>query len=396
MNFKEMIDSINGKLEKIEERKQAIATSLDNLKSDELEDRKNELEGLISERKKLTDERLKLLLQRDDDLKKNSIEIIEKEKNTMNKRQSQLFVLGRYIKGQAITEEETRALDTSVTTSAKTFVQATASVNGVNNGGVFIPTDIIFDLLREDGALTPILGDVIYTSIPGMVNAPYRKSRTKAYAKGEGKAVNDGQWEWDINALIQGKLQTQLRVDDAVSELSGIELGEYIISQLELDMAEDWSNDIIYGSGASNHIAGITNGLTAVTGTDALTAIEKAITKLTGKYSHGAKLYVAKDIYVGITTAKDKNGAYVVNPVNNINGVKSLFGYGLEVDETLNSGEFIFGNVSRYYQLNLTAPMRVELERSATAGTTTYVCSQGGAGKAVPDAFVYGKVSVSA
>lgn len=395
MNFKEQIDSINARLEEIEARKKEIRDSMDSMTSDELEERKKELEEIISEKKKLADERQNLLLQREDDLKKDSIKIKEKEKNTMNKRQSQLFVIGRCFRNKNITEEEMRALDTSVTTTAKTFVQATASLNGVNNGGVLIPTEVLFDLLKEDEALTPILGDVIPTAVAGMLNVPYRKNRTKAYGKAEGKAVNDGQWEWDALSLVVGKLQSQLRVDDTVSEMSDLDLGSYIISQLEQDLAEDWSSDVIYGTGASNHISGITNGLTATTGTDAMTVIETAMKKLTGKYRHGAKLYVAQDIYDSIVMAKDKNGAYVINPVNNINGVQSIFGSELAVDETLNSGEFIFGNVSKYYKLNLTAPLKVELERSATAGTTTYVCSQGGAGKAVPSAFIYGKVTAS-
>lgn len=52
---------------------------------------------------------------------------------------------------RSLTEKESRALDTALTTTATTFVAPSGSADGVNNGGLFIPTDMNLSLLEHIG-----------------------------------------------------------------------------------------------------------------------------------------------------------------------------------------------------------------------------------------------------
>lgn len=396
MNAKEKIDSYNRRLEEIKSRKMEIESEIDVMTDmDALEARKKEAMSLVSEEAEMIRKRDAAIMEYHEDAKKMMNEGDKpdqrKENKMMNRRQSQLLLVGCGFRNKSISDEQMRALDTSLTTTAKTYVAATASANGVNNGGVFIPTLVLLDILREDNALTPILNDIVATSVAGLVNLPYRMTRTKAYNKAEGKAVNDAQWQWGTLALAVGRLQTQMVITDEVEEMTDMDFGAYLVSQLEDDMAEDWSAKVIYGTGASNEIAGITNGLTAVEFSDATTGIETIIGKLKGKYRRNAKLYVAQDVFDELSFAKDKNGRYLLEPINNVSGLQSIFQTPVAVDDTLNSGEIVYGCVARNYKLNFTAPMRIEPERHAAEGTTIYVCSQGGAGRAVPGTFAWGK-----
>ena len=45
------------------------------------------------------------------------------------------------------TEAEERALGDAITTTATTFVESNTSTQGINNGGLFIPTSVRLDML---------------------------------------------------------------------------------------------------------------------------------------------------------------------------------------------------------------------------------------------------------
>ena len=420
MNIREMIQNLNEAIlafeneeNQIKERLSQIKTELANADEKAIEERTSEVENLEKRSKEICSLKEEKVKERDSLIEKEKSEtekanqeiqeIAQRKENQkmLTKRESQLTLLGIMLRDQkkkpfTMEEFKERALDTSLTTKATTFVQATANADGVNNGGKLIATRLVLDLLREDGALTPILNDVAPTFIKGAVAVPYRATRTKAQAKAEGSEVADAQWEWATLDLAIGKLQTQLVVTDELADMTEFDIGEYVMSQLELDFAEDWSYDLIYGSGSSNHISGITNGLTYGTYSAGgeLGAIETAIKGLGAKYRNGAKLYVAQDVYDGIVFAKDSNSDYLMNPINNNVGVASVAKVPVEVDTNLKNGEFVFGNVTRYYKVNMLQEMRFETQRSATEGTTTYVVSQRAGGKAVPNAFTCGKKSV--
>ena len=77
-----------------------------------------------------------------------------------------------------MSDAELRALGVSNTTTSDTFVKATADVNGVNNGGIFIPQEVMLDILREEELESPIYRDILTTAIKGKIKFPYRISKT--------------------------------------------------------------------------------------------------------------------------------------------------------------------------------------------------------------------------
>ena len=91
-----------------------------------------------------------------------------------------------------LTDMEKRALDTAITTTATTYVAPTANVDGVNNGGLFIPTDINLALMNALQLASPIFRDVAKTAIPGVVKFPYKVSGSGAKSVGETEASPDG------------------------------------------------------------------------------------------------------------------------------------------------------------------------------------------------------------
>lgn len=313
----------------------------------------------------------------------------------MSKRDKLALVIGRGFKNQSFSDPEKRALGTALTTTAETYVAATELVNGVNNAGVFIPTSVVLDLLKEEGLLSPILRDISFTSIPGLVEFVFRKSRDKAKAKAEGAEGKDNQMEWDKVTGVKGYLQTIIAVTDEVQALTAFDFGAYIIDQIIQDLNEDWVYDLIYGAGNSNHIKGITVGaLAAVTGGyDAgkeIDAIIAGLGKLTPKFRRNAKIYVATDVYDKILFSKDDNGNFKYPIFNNATGISSFGIVRVETDENLAAGDFVVGNVPKYFKANSLIPIRIEAERKARSGITEYIASEFCATAPVPNAFVHG------
>lgn len=312
------------------------------------------------------------------------------------KRKSALAeIIGRGFKKQPFSDPEKRALGVALTTTAETYVAATELVDGVNNAGVLIPTGIILDLLREEGLLSPILRDISFTSIPGLVEFVFRKSRDKAKAKAEGEAGKDNQMEWDTVTGVKGYLQTIIAVTDEVQALTAFDFGAYIIDQIIQDLNEDWVYDLIYGAGNQNHIKGITVGaLAAVTGGyDAgkeIDALVAGLKKLTPKFRRNAKIYVATDVYDQILFSTDDIGNFKYPVFNNSTGISSFGSVRVETDENLKDGEFIIGNVTKYFKANSLIPIRIETNRIARRGVTEYIASEFCATTPVANAFVHG------
>lgn len=304
------------------------------------------------------------------------------------------YVLGKKLRGRTFSDVEVRALGVALTTTATEYVAASGGADGVNNAGIFINTKQLLDLLREEGKLSPIFADIAFTHIKGLVDFPYRASRTKANAKSEGSGTADGQMEWAKLSGVKGWLQTVIVVTDEVKALTDFDLGAYIIEQMLQDLNEDWCEDLIYGTGSSDHIKGVTYGATAAVTNgyegDVLEAIIAGIKKCTGKYRRGAKVYVAQDVYDDVFFALDDNGNFKYPVINNAQGIASIGAIRFVVDENLKAGDFIIGNVSKYFKANMLLPVRMEQERSAVKGATTYVASEYCATCPVPGAIVYG------
>lgn len=363
------------------------------------EDSESKLNSIKEETESLINERNSIIEKEKADVaaafeNKTAIEI--KENKKMNKRSQLALVLGARAKNRVLSEEEFRSLDKSNTTTAETFVQATAAVDGVNNAGVFIGTTSLLDLLREEKKLSPVASDIAWTSIKGLTRFPVRVSRDSAKSKAEGANGVLGQMEWTNLQGVIGNLQSAIQVTDEALALTEIDLGSYLATTLVQDLDEDWSADLIYGTGATNQVKGVTVGASEVTYTASDKILDKlvaAVSSLSGIYRKGAKIYVAQDIYDSIAFSKDKDDRYYLPLLNNLTGVSALGGLYVELDENLKAGDFIIGNVAKYYKANIIRGMSLEQDKDIISGNNLFVAKVMAATVPVPGAFIYGHKS---
>lgn len=326
-----------------------------------------------------------------------------KMENKVNIRQAfAKYILSESTKGArrdaALNDAEKRALGISTTTTSETFVEATGGVDGINNGGLFIPQEVVLDILREDELESPIYRDIVTSSIKGLVKFPYRVSKTGAKTKAELTQTDNENVEWAILSGATGNYTDSIVITFEAEAMAIDEFTDYLIDLIGESMRELLIHDYIYGTGENDHVKGLTYGAIdakyAAADADKYRAnIEAAIAKLPVRKRAGAKIYVAADIFDGITFEKDSNGNYIL-PVLNGGGLNRISTFPVEVDANLNAGDFIVGNISKWYKANINKEMELGLDVSNQKRIKTYTTHMMVTAAPVPSSIVYGKKNV--
>ena len=292
------------------------------------------------------------------------------------------------------TNAEIRALAVSNTTTSSTFVEATLSDDGVNNGGLFIPQEVILEILREESLESPIFNDIVTTSIKGQTKFPYKFSKTGAKKKSELSPTDNENVEWKVLSGATGNYTDSIVLTFEAEAMAIDEFANYLIELIGESMRELLINDYIYGDGNSDSVKGLTVG--AIDGKYATAdkakyrkIIEDAIKLLPAKKRAGAKIYVASDIYDGMTFEKDTNGNYIL-PVLNGGGLTKISVFPIVADANLNAGDFIIGNLSKWYKANINKQMELGVDVSNQKRTKTYTTHMMVTAIPVPNSIVYG------
>lgn len=346
-------------------------------------------------------EKIKLAEEKAEQENRNrgEIKIMENENKKVDIRTAfAKYVLFESTNGQrkdaALTDAEYRALGVATTTTSETFTAPSASEDGINNGGLFIPQSVMLDILREETVDSPIYNDVITTAIKGKIKFPYMVSKSGAKVKAELSDTENESVKWDILNGATGNYTDSIVITFEEEAMAIEEFTDYLIELIGQSMRELLINDYIYGSGTGDHVKGITSG--AIDGsyangsTDYLAALEAAIKKLPVKKRAGAKIYLASNIFDAITFTKDKNGNYIL-PVLNGGGFSRLSAFPVAMDVNLNAGEFVIGNVSKWYKANVNKPMELGVDVSNQKRIKTYTTHMMVTAVPVPNSFVYGK-----
>lgn len=330
---------------------------------------------------------------------KGDIKIMENENKKVDIRTAfAKYVLFESTHGQrkdaALTDAEYRALGVATTTTSETFTAPSAGADGINNGGLFIPQEVMLDILREESVESPIYNDIITTAIKGKTKFPYMVSKSGAKTKAELEDTENESVEWKILSGTTGNYTDSIVLTFEEEAMAIAEFTDYLISLISDSMRELLINDYIYGTGTDDHVTGITvdaiDGSYANGSTDYLAALEKAIAKLPVKKRAGAKIYLSSNIFDAITFVKDKNGNYML-PVLNGGGFTRLSTFPVAMDVNLKAGEFIIGNVTKWYKANVNKPMELGLDVSNQKRTKTYTTHMMVTAIPVPNSFVYGK-----
>lgn len=346
-------------------------------------------------------EKIKLAEEKAEQENRNrgEIKIMENENKKVDIRTAfAKYVLFESTNGQrkdaALTDAEYRALGVATTTTSETFTAPSAGADGINNGGLFIPQSVMLDILREETVDSPIYNDVVTTAIKGKVKFPYMISKSGAKVKAELSDTENESVQWDILNGATGNYTDSIVITFEEEAMAIEEFTDYLIELIGQSMRELLISDYIYGSGTGDHVKGITSG--AIDGsyangsTDYLAALEAAIKLLPVKKRAGAKIYLASNIFDAITFTKDKNGNYIL-PVLNGGGFSRLSAFPVAMDVNLKAGEFVIGNVSKWYKANVNKPMELGVDVSNQKRIKTYTTHMMVTAVPVPNSFVYGK-----
>ena len=393
---------LNLELESLNARKNAIKKQLaehrDTLTDDQIATSTTEAKE-VRDAIKSVEEKIKTAQERvGAENEKNQKRSIKNTMENVNIRTAfAKYILANSTKRTDVTlsEAEYRALGVATTTTSETFVAPSSSVDGINNGGIFIPQEVMLDILREEELESPIYRDIVTTAIKGKVKFPYRISKSGAKVKAELSPTENESVQWDILSGATGNYTDSIVITFEEEAMAVAEFTDYLISLIGESMRELLVNDYIYGTGSADHVKGITVG--AIDGSyaasdDLRTALEAGIKKLPVKKRAGAKIYVANDIYDSITFTKDKNGNYIL-PVLNGGGFSRMSTFAVEADANLANGDFIIGNLGKWYKANINKAMELGLDVSNQHRTKTYTTHMMVTAAPVPNSFVYGKVS---
>lgn len=389
-------------IDEIKKRKLELQNKIQQAKStEELEELRKQVEEInkeVPDSEELSKEAERSLLADTEGLEKRSKEKqvfeIFKEEEEMEERKFTIAdkeyrsAWAKKLMGlseEKFTEEEKRALGDAVTTTDTTFVASAEGVQGVNNGGLFIPTTVREELMEIIEKQSPIFRDVRKLQVAGNIDLPYLFEADDAewYAeltdtKNEGAEYRNLQltgWELAKDIVITWKLE-EMAVESFIA---------FILEELANKMGRAIVNAIIYGDGV-NKPTGITNGLVPVqTGETPIDNIIDTYKSLAEEHRVGAKAYISSGVNISIVGYKDQNGNYPF-----LQGMATNSLVSIETDPYLKANDVVVGN-PRYYILNEVTPIRVEKDRQVKGRKVIYGGYAIYDGKAKPGAFAYGK-----
>lgn len=373
--IKNLIESINDveEVRALEEEVDALNTEATEIKEfQEREKEAKELEKNISEAKEIEKEEERKMEKKKFDLSSPEYRSAWAKK-LMN------------LSEDKFTEDEKRALGDAVTTTATDFVVSGEDTQGINNGGLFIPTSVRNELMELISKQSPIFNDIRKLQVAGNIDLPYLFAADDADwyteltdTKNEGMEFRNMQltgWELAKDIVITWKLE-EMAVDSFI---------DFILDELSNKMGKALINAVIYGDG-QNKPTGVTNGLVAITTGE--TVIERILDTYKGLSEDariGAKVYISTDVNLEVVSYKDGNNNYPF-----LAGVPSVSGFTIAVDPYLKGDDIVAGNM-RNYILNEVVTPRVEKERTVKGRKVTYGGYAIYDGKARPNYFTVGR-----
>lgn len=383
--------------EEIEARKLKIRDEVNGTEDlEKIKELNDEVDTLDEELKEINEQEENQNIAAELEKNDNKAEQILKEENEMDEKRFDLSskeyrsawakkVMG--LPEEKFTKDELRALGDAITTTATTFVASDADTQGINNGGLFIPTSVREELMELISQESPIFRDIRKLAVNGNVDLPYLFAADDAnwYAETT-ETANEGiefknlqltGWELAKDVVITWKLE-EMAVDSFIS---------FIIDELYNKMGKALVNAVIYGDGSAKP-TGITNGLTPVTtGDNEIENILNTYKSLSADAKVGAKVYISADANLDIISYKDNNNNYPF-----LAGIPAVKGFEIEVDPFLQNNDVVAGNC-RNYILNENTPVRLDRESTVKGRKVTYGAYGIYDGKAKPASFALGRYS---
>ncbi len=292
---------------------------------------------------------------------------------------------------KALHEVNSRTLGSALTSTSETYVEPTELVDGVNNGGLLIPSSVMLDLLQSDKLTSPILQSISRLGIKGKVSFPYKKSRKSGaeWVK-ETEQNKDGSIEWAEFKLTGKEISETIRITWKLETMTPDMFVSYIISELRTELENKLATGVIYGTG-TNDINGISNTEIQFNYKDGDNLVEhllKSTLQIPKGKRKGVKMYVSDEMYIDVSLQKDGAGNYIYPP--NQRGEIWIGKYLLQNEPYLMSDDYIVGNISRYYKLNESEKMSITKDVSGRNRINDYTAYAIYDGNFEPGTLVFG------
>lgn len=383
-------------LEEIEARKKELRDEIDSVtSSEELEELKQKVEEINNEVPEVVPEPVEEVVEEQTEtersLVKDSVEnvqIINKEEKRMtnSKYNAETRAWAKKCLGRNdFDEEEKRALGDAVTTTATTFTASAADTQGVNNGGLFIPTEVRMELMQQIEEMSPFFRDIRKIQVNGNVDLPYIFASDDANWYAElNCTVNEGV-EYKSLQLTGWELAKDVVLTWKVEEMTIDAFITFVIEELVHKMGTALITAVIYGTGSSQPTGAIYGVSPVTTGETPIDTIINAYGSLAQEDRRGAKAYVSTAVRVAMIGYKDENGNYPF-----LQGLAGTDLFTIETDPYLQDNDIIVGN-PRNYILNEVTPLRIDWERTVKCRQTRYGAYGIYDGKPKPNAFAKGQ-----
>lgn len=387
------------RLKEIETRMAQIRSEVESTEDIvKVEELKKEVEALKEERKAIEETKKQKEIAEKLEEKSLDAKKIDKEERKMEERKFDLSSKEyrsawakklMNLSEDKFTEDEKRALGDAVTTTATTFVASSADTQGINNGGLFIPTSVRMDLMELMSEDSPIFRDIRKLQVSGNIDLPYLFASDDANWYTElTDTVNEGQ-EYRNLQLTGWELAKDIVITWKLEEMAVESFIDFILDELNNKMGKAIINAVIYGDG-NNKPTGVTTGLTPITtGANAIERILNTYKGLSKEARQGAKVYISTDVNLEIISYKDNNNNYPF-----LNGIPAVKGFSIEVDPYLTDDDIVAGNM-RYYILNEVTSPRVDYEKTVKGRKAIYGGYAIYDGKARPGYFTVGRKPAS-
>ena len=373
------------KSEDIEEVRK-LNEEVDTLKSEESEIRSQMAKDEVAkklESGEVEARKLEIEVKEEKDMKEKKFDLSSKEYRTAWAKKMMNLPEERF------TEDEKRALGDAITTTATEFVASAADAQGINNGGLFIPTSVRMELMELISQDSPFFRDVRKLAVDGNVDLPYLFAADDSNWYSETtETFNEGQ-EYKNLKLTGFELAKDIVITWKLEEMAVDSFIDFILDELNEKMGKAIVKAVLYGTG-SGQPTGVTHGLTPVTtGANAIERVLNTYKSLSKDARIGAKAYISTDVNLDIISYKDNNGNYPF-----LAGIPAVSGFKIEVDPYLENDDIVAGN-PRNYIFNEVSSVRVDKESTIKGRKVTYGAYGIYDGKAKPASFALGQKETS-
>lgn len=286
------------------------------------------------------------------------------------------------------TKAEERALGDAVTTTSTEFVASAANTQGINNGGLLIPTQVRLDMLRIIEETSPFLRDVRKIFVAANVEMPILNAADDAKWYSELTSTDNEGINFGKITLTGHDLAKQIEVTWRMEAMSVESFLDFITKELAHKAGRALATAVIYGDGNGQPTGALKNAK-AVTADEVIAAMINGYAALSSDARVGAKSYISSDYAIKVVGFKDANGAYPY-----LQGLNKTALFDIEVDPFLKAEDMILGNPENYI-LNTVQELSINKEVKTTQRRTIYSIFGIYDGKPYPNSFVKAKVQVA-